>query len=116
MGEELVGIEELELALQNHEKILNIKESEFPNVILIDLSMDPLEAIKLIASYPTTVISKVVPIETVVRTRLDSILEKIIILTRDKLSPGDKFNVICDLRGENTLNLRMNYCREFQMN
>ncbi len=99
MGEELVGIEELELALQNHEKILNIKESEFPNVILIDLSMDPLEAIKLIASYPTTVISKVVPIETVVRTRLDSILEKIIILTRDKLSPGDTFNVICDLRG-----------------
>ncbi|HEX7467376.1 MAG TPA: hypothetical protein VF324_02155 [Methanobacterium sp.] len=35
-GEELVGTEEIQLALQNYERVLNIKESDFPNVILID--------------------------------------------------------------------------------
>jgi hypothetical protein len=29
--------------------VLNIKESNFPNVILIDLNMDPLEAAKIIS-------------------------------------------------------------------
>lgn len=99
VGAELLGIEEIELALQDHEKMLSIKESEFPNVVLIDLIMDPLEAVKILAAYPTTVISKVVPIETVVRTRLDIILEKLISLASDKISPGDTFNIICDLRG-----------------
>jgi len=61
--------------------------------------MDPLEAVKIIGSYPTTVISKVVPIETVVRTRLDSILEKVVVLAGDKVSSGDLFNLIYDLRG-----------------
>ncbi len=98
-GEELVGTEEIQLALQNYERVLNIKESDFPNVILIDLIMEPLEAVKIIANTPTTVISKVVPIETVVRTRLDSILEKVANLAGDKVSPGDSFNLICDLRG-----------------
>lgn len=79
--------------------MLSIKESEFPNVVLIDLNMNPLKAVKILANYPTTVISKVVPIECVVRTRLDIILEKVISLADDKLSPGDSFNVICNLRG-----------------
>ena len=99
VGEELVGTEEIELALKNYEGVLNIKESYFPNVILIDLIMDPLEAVKIIANVPTTVISKVVPIETVVRTKLDSILEKVVNLAGNKVSSGDSFNLICDLRG-----------------
>ena len=65
------------MALQNDEKVLNIKESNFPNVILIDLAMEPLDAVKLLENAQTTVISKVVLIEDVVRTRLDIILEKI---------------------------------------
>jgi tRNA acetyltransferase TAN1 len=99
VGEELVGTEEIELALQNYEGELNIKESNFSNVIIIDLIMDPLEAVKIIANIPTTVISKVVPIEIVVRTKLDSILEKVVNLAADKVSSGDSFNLICDLRG-----------------
>ena len=34
-GEELVGIEEIEMALEGNEKVLNVKESNFPNVVLI---------------------------------------------------------------------------------
>jgi len=87
------------LALKDHEKVLNVKESNFSNVLLIDLAMEPLDAVKLIGNAPTTVISKVVLIEKVVRTRLDSILEKVIDLAGDRVVSGDSFKVICDLRG-----------------
>ena len=94
-----MGTEEIAMALQNYEIVLNIKESNFPNVILLDLSLEPLEAMKILENSPTTVISKIVPIESVVRTRLDSILEKVANLASDKVTSGDSFNVICDLRG-----------------
>ena len=94
-----MGIEEIEMALQNNEKVLNVKESNFPNVMLIDLSMEPLDAVKMIGNTTTTVISKVVLIETVVRTRLDSILEKVVNLAGDRVVSDDSFKVICDLRG-----------------
>ncbi len=84
VGEELMGTEEIAMALQNYEIVLNIKESNFPNVILLDLSLEPLEAMKILENSPTTVISKIVPIESVVRTRLDSILEKVANLARRK--------------------------------
>lgn len=99
MGEELLGTEEITMALQNYEVELNIKESNFPNVILLDLSLTPLEALKILENSPTTVISKIVPIESVVRTRLDSILEKVTNLAGEKVTSGESFNVICDLRG-----------------
>jgi tRNA acetyltransferase TAN1 len=99
VGEELMGTEEIAMALQNYEIVLNIKESNFPNVILLDLSLEPLEAMKILENSPTTVISKIVPIESVVRTRLDSILEKVANLAGEKVTSGDTFNVICDLRG-----------------
>ena len=98
-GVELVGTEEIEMALLNYKGELNIKESNFPNVILIDLSIDPSEAVEIIKNTPTTVISKVVPIEKVVRTRLDSILDKVVNLAESKVTSGDSFSVICDLRG-----------------
>lgn len=98
-GEELMGIEEIEMALKDNEKVLNVKESKFPNVVLIDSSMEPLDAVKMIGNTPTTVISKVVLIETVVRTRLDSILEKVDMLAGDRVVSDDTFKVICDLRG-----------------
>lgn len=94
-----MGMEELELALQDYESPLNIKDCEFPNVILIDLAMDPKEAVKILENSPTTVISKVVPIELVVKTRKDSILEKTLALAKEKTKPGDSFKVICHLRG-----------------
>ena len=87
------------MALKYHEKVLSVKESNFSNVLLIDLAMEPLDAVKLIGNAPTTVISKVVLIEKVVRTRLDSILEKVIDLAGDRVVSGDSFRVICDLRG-----------------
>jgi tRNA acetyltransferase TAN1 len=101
-----LGIEEIEMALQYDEKVLNIKESNFPNVILIDLAMEPLDAVKLLENAQTTVISKVVLIENVVRTRLDIILEKILDLAGNRIVSGDSFKVICDLRGRKYIKSR----------
>ena len=101
-----MGIEEIDMALQNDEKVLNIKESNFSNVILIDLAMEPLDAVKLLEDAQTTVISKVVLIEDVVRTRLNIILEKIIDLATNRIVPEDSFKVICDLRGRKYIKSR----------
>jgi tRNA acetyltransferase TAN1 len=98
-GEEIVGLEETEMALSRYEGELRVIESDFPNVMMFDLNMDPLEAVNIIKNSPTTVISKVVPVEAVVRTRLDSIIEKVIALVSEKVEAGETFRVICDLRG-----------------
>lgn len=98
-GEEIVGLEEIEIALSRYESDIRVIESDFPNVLLFDLNMNPLEAANIIRNSPTTVISKVVPVEAVVKTRLDSIIEKIMVLVLGKVEAGETFRVICDLRG-----------------
>ncbi|AXV38394.1 MAG: hypothetical protein CIT01_09360 [Methanobacterium sp. BRmetb2] len=99
VGEELLGIEEIELALQKDEPTLNIKDSEFPNVLLIDLSMDPELALDILKKTTTTVISKIVIIDEVVRTRSNIIKEKALQIANQKIKPGSSIAVRCDLRG-----------------
>ena len=98
-GEELVGIEEIELALSSYEPVLYIKESQYPNVVLVELTMDPEEAVAILNEAPTTVVSKVVPIDIVVKTRIGTILEKVLVIAREKMNTEDSFVVRCDLRG-----------------
>ncbi|MGZ7109345.1 MAG: THUMP domain-containing protein, partial [Methanobacterium sp.] len=83
----------------SYEPVLYIKESHYPNVILVELTMDPEEAVAILKEAPTTVINKVVPIDTVVKTQMDSILEKSWDIARKKMSDGDTFVVRADLRG-----------------
>ncbi len=78
---------------------MNMKDSNYPNVLLLDLNMDPLKAIDILDNTQTTVVSKIVPIESVVRTTLDGILENVVYLAGLKVNKGDSFNIICDLRG-----------------
>ncbi|MEN6574446.1 THUMP domain-containing protein [Methanobacterium aggregans] len=87
------------MALQNNESIVNIEGTEFINVVLVQLNMDPLEAAMKLKDAQTTVISKVVPIEEVVRTRKDAILEKVLIIAGEKIEKNESFVVRCDLRG-----------------
>ena len=98
-GEELLGIEEIETALGEQENLYDIKESGFYNVVLIQTESDPVEVVKLLKDYQTTVISKIVPIEMVVRTRIDLIVEKIISLCREKLKDKETFVVRGDIKG-----------------
>ncbi len=98
-GEELLGMEEIEMALSDQKNLFDIKESGFHNVALIQSESDPIEVVKLLKDYQTTVISKIVPIEMVVRTRPDLIVEKIINLGRDKIKDNQTFVVRGDVRG-----------------
>jgi len=98
-GEELLGIEEIELTLQDEKNLFDIKETEFQNVVLIESGSDPLVIAKELADASTTVISKIVPIELVIRTRPDIIAEKVITLSKDKIKSGETFIVRGDVRG-----------------
>ena len=94
-----MGIEEIELALSSYEPVLYIKESQYPNVVLVELTMDPKEAVVILSEAPTTVVSKVVPIDAVVKTRMGTILERALLTAEDKMGSNDSFVVRCDLRG-----------------
>lgn len=98
-GEDLIGTEEIELALSSYEPVLYIKESQYPNVVLVELTMDPEEAVAILKEAPTTVVSKVIPIDSVVRTQMDSILGKVLKIAGEKMNSGDSFVVRGDLRG-----------------
>jgi len=98
VGVELLGIEEIELALQNEDPVYT-EETEFINVVLVQVATDPLDAAMKLMDTQTTVISKIVPINEVVRTRQDYIVEKVIMLAGEKTKPKESFVVRCDLRG-----------------
>lgn len=83
-GEEIVGSEEIELLLKDYEPVLDIKESNFPNLLLINLTMDPKLAVKIIANANLPNISKIIPIEAVVKTNINSIVNKVVNLCRKK--------------------------------
>jgi tRNA acetyltransferase TAN1 len=70
--------------------------------------MAPSEALEILRSTPTTAISKAVPIESVVRTRLESILEKVVNLAALKVKSGDSFAVRCDVRGRRYIKSKEN--------
>lgn len=99
VGEELLGIEEIEMALEDQKNLFNIKETDFYNVVLIQSDSDPLEIALLLKDAQSTVISKIVPIEMVIRTRQDLILEKVINLCKNKIQPNETFVVRGDIRG-----------------
>lgn len=61
--------------------------------------MDPEEAVAILNEAPTTVVSKVVPIDVVVKTRMNLILERVLLVAREKMNLEDSFVVRCDLRG-----------------
>jgi tRNA acetyltransferase TAN1 len=106
LDDELVGIEEIEQALENISPVVYIKESEFIDVVLVELSTDSVEAAIKLRDAPTTVISKVVPINAVVNTGFKPILNKIHEMVDEKANPGDSFNVNSVLKDVNKIQTR----------
>ncbi len=100
---ELMGIEEIEDALKNMNSGVYIKESECLNVVLVELGTDSLEAAKILREKPTKIISKVVPINSVVETDLESIITKVMELSKEKTLTGDSFIINCVVRNEDRL-------------
>ena len=94
LGEELPGIEEIEQALEDIPEFY-IKESECLNVVLVELGTDSVEAANKLRNSPTKIISRVVPINTVVETNFESIIKKVIELSLEKIKKNETYKVNC---------------------
>jgi len=98
-----MGIEEIEHALENMSSHVYIKESECMNVVLVELGTDSVEAAMKLRETPTKIISRVVPINTVVETNFESIITKVKELSVERTNTGDTFFVKCVVMNENKL-------------
>jgi tRNA(Ser,Leu) C12 N-acetylase TAN1 len=91
--DELVGIEEIKSALRASDPELYIKESEFFDVVMVELGTDSVEAAtKLRNSNPKT-ISRIIPINVVVKSDSDEIVKCLTELAYEKMNPGDDFEM-----------------------
>ena len=92
-SEEPIGIEEIENGLVGTDPELYIKETEFLDVVLVELSTDSeVSADKLKDSHPKT-ISSIVPINKVVNTDPYEIVSNLKKMAIDKMDPGDSFTL-----------------------
>jgi tRNA acetyltransferase TAN1 len=113
---QVMGIKEIELVLDNNNPIngnyksnFYIKESEFYNAVKVDLYIDKYEAVHKIAQTPTEVIEKAIPIDTVVKSTADNIIEAILEIASIKIAKEESFTVEGMLRSRfeslnNTIN------------
>ena len=95
--EELLGITEIEQTLENVNLKLYIKESECPNVVFVECETNCIEAAKQIKKTPSKMISRIVPINSVLKSNFEDIISKIRELCLQILESGDTFNIICEV-------------------
>ena len=95
--EEFLGINEIENTLKNINLKLFIKESECSNVVFVECEINSVEAAKRLKNTSSKRISRIVPIESVLKTNFDAIINEIKELSFEKLGAGDTFDVKCDV-------------------
>ena len=95
--EEFLGITEIEHTLENINLKLFIKETECSNVVFVECEVNSVEAAKQLKNTATKRISRVVPIDSVLKTNFDAIINEIKDLSLEKIKAGDTFNVNCDV-------------------
>ena len=96
---------------------LYIKETESIDVVLVELGTDSVEVANKISNTPTKIISRVVPINTVVGTSQKSIINKIKELSIDLTKPNDTFLIKCCEENKNNINcqkIRKNVINELK--
>ena len=99
---QLSEIDEIEMTLKNLINSFYIKESELNDVLMVELgfddlknqmNLDDLKSAFVLAQEGRGTTSKFIHIESVVRTRLDQIIEKVINISRDKIKRGETFKI-----------------------
>jgi tRNA(Ser,Leu) C12 N-acetylase TAN1 len=95
--EELLGITELEETIKNVNLKLYIKESECSNVVFVECERNSVEAAKQIKNTPSKRISRIVPINSALKTNFNDIISKIRELSLQIIESGDNFNIKCDV-------------------
>ncbi len=97
---EIKGMEEIENALNNTESFFYIKESEFYDVVTVDLDLNPTLAIEQFKKMQTLAIKKVIPIDLVVPTLKEVIIKDILKIASSKIEKGESFTIKCELRNK----------------
>ena len=97
---EIMAIEQVEMELKNHDPLYYIKESEFCNIFMVELGKDKLKTALKLANASLNNSFEIVPIENVVITRQEKILEQIINTSKDKIKDGETFSVQCNIIGQ----------------
>jgi len=120
---EIRGIEEIKVALMN--KSFYIKESEFDDVVTLELSMnDPVKVVEQFAKTPTEVIEKVIPVDTVVPSTMEDIRKSILEYAATNMVPEGTFTVKCINRSKRYLDssdevvnqISSEICNKFNVN
>ena len=93
----MLGITELEDALEEGNLKLYIKESESSNVVFAECETNCVEAAKQLKNLTSDRIARVVPIKHVLETNFEDIINKIIELSIEIIQSGDTFNIKCDV-------------------
>ena len=93
----MLGITEIEQTLENVNLKLYIKESECPNVVFVECETNCVEAAKKIKNTPSKRISRIVPINSVLKTNFEDIISKIKNYRLNIIKSGDTFNIICEV-------------------
>lgn len=95
---DICRIEEIELALKKQGEFFYIKETEFHNILLIELNSDPFVFAQKLRNT-LNIPYQIMPINSVVPTNLDYIKNQVINMCRDNVIPGQTCAVRCDLKG-----------------
>lgn len=97
---EIKGMEEIEKVLNNTEAYFYIKESEFYDVVTVDLYSNPILAIEEFKKTPTIAIKKVIPLDLVVPSLKENIIRDVLNLASIKIKNNESFTVKCEIRNK----------------
>lgn len=86
---------ELEWALGD----ANIRRLRWRGVLLVRSKLTKEEALKSLKKFETTAIFKVIPVERIVKSKKESIVEEAFKLARARINEGERFAVRCRRRG-----------------
>jgi tRNA acetyltransferase TAN1 len=97
--DEYIAIDKLEDKLNDYDQRFYIKESEFYNVFFVELMERNENTAMELAETSLKKNFEIIPIESVVSSQPEKILEKIVDTSKTKIKNGETFTIKCNIRG-----------------
>jgi len=94
------GIEEIETALTSTDAWFYITESEFYDIVTVEMNVNPAETINQLRKTSTIAIKRAVPLDSVVSSPAESVIKDILKLASQKIDKNESFTVQCELKDE----------------
>lgn len=107
---EEIAIEKLKTQLKNQDPYFYLKECEFDNIFMVELKGRMNSTTKLSNALPKDNF-QMVPIENVVLTRPEVILENILRISAKKIKDEDTFAIRCNIKGSKFIKKRETFIK-----